>query len=121
MELMSENIITITFARGLLGEEFTAKNGNELVRVKIPNEDSEDHSPWASFVVPVDAVYDSQSGKAICVDIPADGETTITKSHLKGTDPDGKKLWEDERYKVTNSHLKEMVEFYKKKPRENAR
>ena len=84
--MMSESIITIKFARGLLGEEFTAKNG-----------------------------------KAICVDLPADGETTVTKSHLKGKDPDGKNLWEDERYKVSNSQLKEMVEFYKKKPRENAR
>ena len=121
MEMMSESIITIKFARGLLGEEFTAKNGNELVRVKIPNEDPEDHSPWASFVVPVDAVYDSQNGKAICVDLPADEETTVTKSHLKGKDPDGKNLWEDERYKVSNSQLKEMVEFYKKKPRENER
>lgn len=118
---MSENVITIKFARGLLGEEFTARNGNELVRVKIPNEDPEDHSPWASFVVPVDAVYDSQNGKAICVDLPADGESTITKSHLKGTDAAGKNLWEDERYKVSNSQLKEMVEFYKKKPRDNAR
>ena len=119
--MMSESIITIKFARGLLGEEFTAKNGNELVRVKIPNEDPEDHSPWASFVVPVDAVYDSQNGKAICVDLPADGETTVTTSPLKGKDPAGKNLWEDERYKVSNSQLKEMVEFYKKKPRENAR
>ena len=34
--MMSESIITIKFARGLLGEEFTAKNGNDLVRVKIP-------------------------------------------------------------------------------------
>ena len=38
---MSENVITIKFARGLLGEEFTAKNGNELIRVKIPNEQTQ--------------------------------------------------------------------------------
>ena len=60
---MSESVITIKFARGLLGDEFTAKNGNELVRVKIPNEDPEDRSPWASFVVPAGSVYDSQNGK----------------------------------------------------------
>ena len=53
---MNESVITIKFARGLFGDEFTARNGNELVRVKIPNEDPEDHSPWASFVVPVGSV-----------------------------------------------------------------
>ena len=108
---MSENVITIKFARGLLGEEFTARNGNELVRVKIPNEDPEDHSPWASFVVPVDAVYDSQNGKAICVDLPADGESTITKSHLKGTDAAGKNLLvKDVPFSNKDSKIHEGVE-----------
>lgn len=118
---MSEGVITIKFARGLLGDEFTARNGNELVRVKIPNEDPEDHSPWASFVVSVGSVYDSQNGKAVCVDLPADGETTVTKSHRTGTGPDGRGLWENTRTIVSNHQLKEMVEFYRKKPRENAR
>lgn len=118
---MSENVITIKFARGLMGDEFTARNGSDLVRVKIPNEDPEDHSPWASFVVPAESVYDSQNGQAVCVDLPADGETTITKSHRTGTDPNGRNLWENTRTMVSNQQLKEMVEFYKKKPRENER
>ena len=118
---MSESVITIKFARGLLGDEFTAKNGNELVRVKIPNEDPEDRSPWASFVVPAGSVYDSQNGKAVCVDLPVDGQTTVTKSHRTGTGPDGRSLWENTRTTVSNHQLKEMVEFYRKKPRENAR
>ena len=51
--------LTIKFAKGL-AEAFTSKDGKELMRIKIPNIDPNDHSPWMSFVLPAKAVHEKQ-------------------------------------------------------------
>ena len=106
--------VTIKFARGLASEPFMSKAGKELVRIQIPNQDPEDHSPWAEFVLLAKSVHENQYGKGLWAKIPADGHTTLTKPYLDGQTEDGKNIWKDEKTTVSNRELKSMVEFYKK-------
>ena len=110
--------ISIKFGKGL-AKPFTGKNGREYLRIQIPNEDSGDHSPWASFVLPAKAVHDNQYGKGLWAKIPAEGTTTVTKSVLT-EGKDGKRIWENERTLVPNRELKARVEAYKHRNRESA-
>ena len=50
--------ISIKFGKGL-AEPFIGKNGNEYMKILIPNENKKDHSPWASFVLPSKAVHET--------------------------------------------------------------
>jgi hypothetical protein len=106
--------ITIKFGKGLVGAPFTAKNGKEYVAVKIPNTDEQDHTPWASFVVPKDMVHDNQYGKGVYVKLSAEGKTTISKPVIRG-EKDGKNVWEDVKQVISNTELKAMAESYKEK------
>ena len=103
--------ITLHFGKGT-AEPFTSKDGKEMMRIVIPNQDRSDHTPWASFVLPAKAVHENQYGKGLWAKVPADGTTTVTKPHLAGQ-RDGKNIWEDEKKAVPNKELKGMVEFYK--------
>ncbi|MBR1758449.1 MAG: hypothetical protein IJ744_06955 [Lachnospiraceae bacterium] len=86
--------ITIKFGKGL-AEPFAAKDGRELQRVLIPNEDPNDMSPWASFVLPAKSVHENQYGKGLWAKISADGTTIVTKPKLIGQE-DGKNIWEND-------------------------
>ena len=110
--------VTIKFARGLASEPFMSKAGKELVRIQIPNQDPEDHSPWAEFVLPAKSVHENQYGKGLWAKIPADGVTTVSKPFLEGVGPDGKAKWNANKRSVPNRELKEMVEFYKTNSRD---
>ena len=120
--------ISIKFGKGL-AESFTGKDGKEFMRILIPNQDSGDKTPWASFVLPAKAVHENQYGKGLWAKIPAEGSTVVTKPVLKGQDEQGKNIWEDVKTKVPNKELKGMVEAYKTRdpqtreaqPRESAR
>lgn len=107
--------ITVKFGKGLMGEPFQGKDGNEYVSIKIPNKDRADSSPWASFVVRAKAVHENQFGKGMWVKLPSEGSTTVTKPVLVGRNEEGKNQWKDEKTKVPNKELKGMVEFYKEK------
>ena len=85
--------ITIKMAKGVVGEPFVGKDGNEYRQVKIPNRDAEDKSPWATFVVRSNQIHE---------DNPV-GEK------------DGKMQYETTEKKIPNTELKSMVEFYKDK------
>ena len=104
--------VKIKFGKGL-AEPFTSKDGREFMRIRIPNQDQSDKTPWASFVLPAKAVHENQYGKGLWAKLPADGSTVVTKPILKGKDDAGKNIWEDLRTKVTNQDLKSMVEAYK--------
>ena len=108
--------ITLHFGKGT-AEPFTAKDGKEMMRIVIPNQDRSDHTPWASFVLPARAVHENQYGKGLWAKIPTDGTTTVTKPYLAG-EKDGKNIWENERKAVSNQELKGMVEFYKTQGRD---
>ncbi len=110
---MNENTtheeITIKFGKGL-AEGFTSKDGKELVRVKIPNSDPNDRSPWASFVLPAKAVHENQYGKGLWAKLPADGKTTISQS-VKLEDGS----WTRTETVLSNEQIKILVEAYKTK------
>jgi len=111
--------ISIKFGKGL-AEPFTGKDGKEYMRIQIPNEDRNDHTPWASFVLPAKAVHENQYGKGLWAKIPAEGTTTVTKAVQVG-EQDGKRIWENQKTALPNTELKAKVEAYKDRPRESAR
>ena len=104
--------LTIKFGKGL-AEPFQAKDGREFVRISIPNQDPNDRTPWASFVLPAKNVHENQYGKGLWAKLPAEGATFVSKPTLKGQDENGKNIWEDVKTRVPNSELKGMVEAYK--------
>jgi len=123
--------VSIKFGKGL-AEPFTSKDGREFTRIRIPNQDSKDKTPWASFVLPSKFVHENQYGKGLWAKIPADGTTVVTKPTLKGQDDKGRNIWDNVKTNVPNRELKSMVEAYKTRtpqtrepktaaPRESAR
>ena len=104
--------ITLKFAKGLVGEPFTAKDGKEYRSIKIPNKDEGDKTPWASFVVRSNAVHEDQFGKGMWTKLPSEGSTTVAKPVVVGQNENGKNVWETEKTKIPNKDLKKMVEFY---------
>lgn len=109
--------ITIKTAKGLVGEPFKAKDGKEYCEVKIPNKDENDKSPWKSFVVRASQIHDDKFGKGKWFKLPAEGTTTVSQSVITGQDEQGKNVYENQKERVTNSELKDMVEFYKDRDR----
>ena len=110
--------LTIKFAKGL-AEAFTSKEGKELMRIKIPNIDPNDHSPWMSFVLPAKAVHENQYGKGLWAKIPAEGSTTVSQSVKRGEE-NGKAIWERVDTVLSNTQLKGLVESYKGKEERGA-
>jgi hypothetical protein len=110
--------LTIKFAKGL-AEPFTSKDGKELMRIKIPNIDPNDHSPWMSFVLPAKAVHENQYGKGLWAKIPAEGSTTVSQSVKRGEE-DGKAIWDRVDTVLSNKQLKGLVEAYKGKEERGA-
>ena len=110
--------ITIKFAKGLVGEPFVGKDGTELVRIQIPNADPSDHTPWQEFVLGSNKVHENQYGKGLWAKIPEEGHTTVSRPFLAGQDENGRNVWKREMRTVTNRELKEMVEFYKTRGRD---
>lgn len=110
---------TIKFGKGLCSEPFMSKDGKELVRIKIPNADENDHRPWQSFVLGANQVHENQYGKGLWAKLLVDGHTTVSRPFPDGTDDKGRKIWATERYEVSNRELKEMVEYYKTQSKED--
>ena len=111
--------VTMKFGKGLVGEPFQGKDGNEYCEIKIPNRDEADKSPWASFVVKSNQVHEDKFGKGMWTKLPAEGSTTVKKPEIIGQDENGKNQYQDTMTKVPNKELKSMVEAYKERPREN--
>lgn len=110
--------IFIKTASKLVGEPFEAKDGNTYCKVKIPNRDENDKSPWASFVVPADKVMDDKfSENCKCFPLSADGTTTVTKDFLVGKDEEGKGIYDHRKKTFKNTDLKKIVEAYKDRER----
>ena len=123
--------VSIKFGQGL-AEPFTSKDGREFTRIRIPNQDPKDKTPWASFVLPSKSVHENQYGNGLWAKIPAEGTTVVTKPTLKGQDDKGRNIWDNVKTNVPNRELKSMVEAYKTRtpqarepktaaPRESAR
>ena len=84
MDVPEQKEVTIKFGKGLVGEPFTSKNGHELVEVKIPNADKDDHTPWASFVISPKMIHDNKFGKGVWMKRPEDGTTKVSKPVILG-------------------------------------
>ena len=110
--------LTIKFAKGLVGQPFTAKTGRECVAIKIPNEDPTDKRPWESIVVAANHVHEDKfGGKGVWMKVPADGQTKVSRSELTGTDENGKNVYTTTTRMVSNAELKQMMESYKNRDR----
>lgn len=110
--------LTIKFAKGLVGQPFTAKTGRECVAIKIPNEDPADKRPWESIVVAANHVHEDKfGGKGVWMKVPADGQTKVSRSELTGTDENGKNVYTTTTRMVSNAELKQMMESYKNRDR----
>ena len=104
--------LTIKFSRRL-ARPFTSKDGKEMVAISIPNENPEDKRSWEEFVLPAERVHDDYYGsKALWAKIPADGNTTLSRS-IKPSGENNR--WTKEERKVDNNTLKSLVEAYKQK------
>lgn len=117
-EFDNKNEITIKTAKGLVGDVFKAKDGNEYRQISIPNLDDNDKSPWATFVQPANAIHEDKFGNGMWFKVPGDGNTTLSKGMLVGKDQTGKNIYENMKKTVSNKDLKAMVEYYKERPRE---
>lgn len=113
--------ITLKFGKGCVGNTFQGKDGKEYTSILIPNSDPDDHRPWATFVVKSNAVHDDKFGKGMWIKLPADGHTSVWRDVVVGTDEEGKRIWDKEKTKVPNRDLKNMVEFYKDRPRDSVK
>ena len=105
--------LTIKFAKGLVGQPFTAKTGRECISIKIPNADPADKTPWESIVVAANHVHEDKYGKGLWMKVPADGQTKVSRSMLTGQDENGKNVYSNTTRTVSNKELKAMMESYK--------
>ena len=112
--------ITIKFGKGLVGDEFTGKDGNNYRQISIPNADPEDKSPWKTFVLRSNQVHESKFSNGMWCKLPADGHTTVRQGVVTGHDEQGNAIWENKTEKISNKELKAMVESYKTRNKEQA-
>ena len=111
--------ITIRFSKKLMDGPFEAKDGKNYVQVSIPNKDPEDKNPWASFILRAGQVHENSDGTRIWAAIPADGITTLQRDvKTDAVTPEGKPVFKTQYRKVSNQELKDMVESYRNRNRE---
>jgi hypothetical protein len=111
--------ITLKFTKGLVGDEFQAKDGNTYREIKIPNKDPNDNRPWQSFVAPSNRIHEDQysSKNMMWLKLPEDGQTTVKRDIIIGDRPDGKHEWKREMEKLPNKDIKKMLDAAR--PRES--
>ena len=111
--------ITIKFSKKLMDGPFEAKDGKNYVQVSIPNKDPEDKNPWASFILREGQVHENADGTKAWAAIPADGITTLQRDvKTDAITPEGKPVYKTQYRKVSNQELKDMVESYRNRNRE---
>lgn len=104
-------MITLHFARGLVGKPFTL-NGIKLVTVKIP---SGSGKIWDRFVTDPAKIRDNRFGKGVWMQIPAEGKTKICITTEQEPDEYGNRRYERRYKKIPNRELKARVEAYRTK------
>lgn len=120
-EYQTRERISITFAKGLVGDPFLGKDGNGYREVKIPNVDENDKRPWQSFVLRNDQIHENENGKSCWASLTKDGETTVGRSVRVGEDEQGKGIYEKQMMKMPNTELKAQIENYRNKDRDAER
>ena len=107
--LSAESVITFQVSQKLMGEPYTMDSGSTLIRIKIPNEDRNDKSPWASFVVSANDVKRTDDGKAT-VTLSASGTHKIYKPNKVGVDQSGKGIYVNDKTTVSNMDIKKKMD-----------
>ncbi|MBR4343444.1 MAG: hypothetical protein IKP88_12220 [Lachnospiraceae bacterium] len=103
--------ITLKFAKGLVGDEFEAKDGKTYREIKIPNADRDDKSPWLSFVARADQIHiDNYTVNGMWLKMPADGHTTVKRDFIVGVEPNGKPIYQRESAPISNKDLKKLMD-----------
>ena len=103
--------ITLKFTKGLVGDEFKAKDGNTYREIKIPNKDPNDNRPWLSFVARSNRIQEDQFRKGgMWLKLPAEGHTTVKRDIIVGERPDGKYDWKREMEQLPNKEIKKMLD-----------
>ena len=102
--------ITVRFPEKLVGEPFLAKDGNEYVQIKLPNEKAEDKSPWATFVLKANHVHKDQFSPGMWAKLPENGSVTLHKSEVIAVNAHGEKEYANNKTKVSNVELKKMFD-----------
>lgn len=86
--------------------DFEDKHGAKLSRVKMPNLNRDDSSPWKSFVIGQNERTVAENGK-IEVTLPASGERTVYSPSVVGNDAvTGKPIFVNDKESVPNADLK---------------
>lgn len=80
---------TFKVSANCVSASFTsAKDGKEMVAVKVPNEDPADKSPWATFIVPASNVSEKDDRGKREISIPSGTTVSLQKSvPIPGTEP----------------------------------
>ncbi len=103
--------ITLKFTKGIVGDEFMAKDGNTYREIKIPNKDPNDNRPWLSFVARSNRIQEDQFRKGgMWLKLPAEGHTTVKRDIIVGERPDGKYDWKREMEQLPNKEIKKMLD-----------
>ena len=77
--------ITIRVSDKLVGEPFTTKDGKEMISVKVPNEDTKDLSPMATFLVPASFVSEKDDKGKRDIKLISNVNVNLKKAEI-GTD-----------------------------------
>ena len=102
--------IKLSVSDKLVSDPFVSpKDGNEYCRIKVPNEDRNDKSSWASFVVPAADVSDGADGKKE-ISLPKDGNKTLYTPKVTGYDQSNKPIYVNEKEKISNADLMNRFE-----------
>ena len=110
--------ITLKFTKGLVGEEFEAKDGNIYREIKIPNADKDEKSPWLSFVAPANKIHEDRfSENGMWLKLPAEGHTTVKREFIAYTDSNGKNEYQKETAGISNTDLKKLMDEARPKER----
>ena len=98
--------------KSLCGEPFLGKNGKELREVKVPNEDPDDKSSWATFVVGANQIHlDPYSeGRLNRISFREDSDITLKKPIITGQDENGKNVYGSFEFKMSAKDLKDQFD-----------
>ena len=98
--------------KSLCGEPFLGKNGKELREVRVPNEDPNDKSSWATFVVGANQIHlDPYSeGRLNRISFREDSDITLKKPIITGQDENGKTTYGSIEFKISAKDLKDRFD-----------
>ena len=98
--------LTVSVSSKLVGEPFKAKDGNFYVRVKLPNENKADKSPWGSIVVKPDQVTENKVTGKTDISLNANGTVTIFKPEVVCYNQVNQPEYVNRKIKISTADLK---------------